>query len=124
MATAMVDPREAAGLERVLSNMQENARLAEVRLTTVSRELVEVLGSLKKTESSLKKLGGNALLAQRVEDLTEAIQRLRKEEAGAQRQVDSQKAGIARFLAEGNPSNEEMIRTARELEKAEIEAGL
>jgi anion-transporting ArsA/GET3 family ATPase len=125
MATATFhDPRQAAGLERVLSNMTENCRMAEAKLASASRELVEALGALKKTEQSLRKLSGNPTLAQRVIALTEAVQSLRKEEAVAQRLVDSQRDGIARFLAEGSPSNGEMIRTTRELEQAEREAGL
>ena len=126
-AAPLHDPRDAANLERVLENLTGNHRVAEAKSVAVSRELVETLGVLKKAEASAKKLCGNAAIAQRIDELREAVQSLKKEETTAARIAKSMKDAIDRFLDEGPkglPTNGEMIKVARELEKLEREAGL
>ena len=127
-----LDVRQAANLESTLDNMQSGLKEAEKSLAGVSRNVVELLGNLRKAEGAQKKLaktagGIPAAMGEKIERLKETLRDEQKREARLTAIVKSRKDGIERFLGEGPkgaPSNGEMISAARERDNALAAAGL
>lgn len=118
------DPRDPARLTAVLNNKRSNLFEAEERLKSANRETVEILGALKRSESALKKLGCNPSLESRIEELRNDLAHYKKVEETASGIVKMWHNDIDTFLKEGDPTNEEMIRAAKELDHNLHEAGL
>ncbi len=100
---------------RQLSNKQAQLSLQESKLAAISRDLVTVLGALKKAEEAQKK-SCNPAVAARIEQLRTEIGDLQKAEDVAARIVNAAKKLIEGFLEEGEPTNRQVLEAAKEHE--------
>ena len=127
----LADGRQAANLERELSNMHGSLHAAEGQLIEAARAVVELLGNLKAVEAAHKRLEkvGEILRKDNPKDRRpySDTKSERQREARITGIVASWKANIARFLDDGpksGPTNEELISLSREREKTLEAAGL
>jgi|ERR1035438_2250697 hypothetical protein len=113
------DQRLPGDLQARLSVMSSDLYMEEKRLEAVSKEVVNSTGNLVKAESALKQFPSHSAFHAKVEGFRTLVHEMKKLEAKLIRLVAGRKRNIDCFLAEGTPTNEDIIRVAVELEKAE-----
>jgi hypothetical protein len=106
----------ATDVARQLSNKTIQLAQEEAHLAAISRDLVSALGVLKKAEAAAQKICNPAMTG-KIEQIKVGITNLRRHEDVATRIVAAQTAGLTLFLAEGSPTNGELLEASKAYEE-------
>jgi hypothetical protein len=112
--------RRVDAAERVAAQMARNLASEQQHLALISRDLVASLGLLAIAEAAQRK-ACSPVVDRKVEQLREEVRYLRHREEVSGRIVADWNAKIETFLAEGTPTNAELLTAAKEFEEVVAE---